>query len=209
MIQNNSTVYEHTIRKVNSPAYITKIYHEVKQLPSGIFVLERNFSHVHFSNKLEMLRIVLYEIFDRLSDVTCEFLLQDGSTFDIHKKHLLPLYLKEPLLYPHLRNFMRFLDSTHTDIAKPIKYANSDSSPSHNDSTSHSPPATTSIYDSTNISQMTAHLSKYMTTHRSETSKNSLSSVRLQHQLHLVHILSLHLYTFITTTFRMELNNNF
>ena len=63
----------------------------------------------------------------------------------------------------HIRNFMRFSDSTHFDIPKPIKYANSDSSPfnsdespsdedsSHNDSTSHSLPPTTSNYDSANL----------------------------------------------------------
>ena len=70
-------------------------------------------------------------------------------------------------MYPHLRNFMRFLDSTHFDIPKPIKYANNDSSPfnsdespsdedsSHNDFISHSLSKpmirpTTSYYDSSN-----------------------------------------------------------
>ena len=63
---------------------------------------------------------------DRLSDVTYELLSQDGSTF--HRNHLIPYYPKEPLLYPHRRNFMRFSYSINTDIHKPIEYANSDSS---------------------------------------------------------------------------------
>ena len=43
----------------------------------------------------------------------------------------MPYYPKEPLLYPHLRHFMRFSDSINYDniISNPLKYANSDSSP--------------------------------------------------------------------------------
>ena len=36
---------------------------------------------------------------------------------------------KKPLLYPHLRNFMRFSYSITHNTPKPIQYANSDSSP--------------------------------------------------------------------------------
>ena len=57
MLQIDSTVYENTIRKINSHAYITKTYHEGKPLPVGTFVLKRNFTHVHFSDKLKPLRI--------------------------------------------------------------------------------------------------------------------------------------------------------
>ena len=53
MLQINSTVYENTLRKINSHAYITKAYHEGKPLPIGTFVLKRNFTHVHFSDKLK------------------------------------------------------------------------------------------------------------------------------------------------------------
>ena len=53
MLQIYSTVYENTIRKINSHAYITKTYHEGKPLPIGTFVLKRNFTHVHFSDKLK------------------------------------------------------------------------------------------------------------------------------------------------------------
>ena len=42
---------------------------------------------------------------------------------------MIPYYPKEPLLYPHLRSFMRFSDTTQFQIPKPTKYANSDSSP--------------------------------------------------------------------------------
>ena len=48
MLQIYSTLYENTLRKINSHAYITKTYHEGKPLPIGTFVLKRNFTHVHF-----------------------------------------------------------------------------------------------------------------------------------------------------------------
>ena len=50
MLQIYSTVYENTLRKINSPAYITKTYYEGKPLPIGTFVLKRNFTHVNFSD---------------------------------------------------------------------------------------------------------------------------------------------------------------
>ena len=68
------------------------------------------------------------KILDRLSDGTYELLSQDGSTLHVHRNHLIPYCPKEPLLYPHLRNFMRFSDSINLDVPKPIKYAISDSS---------------------------------------------------------------------------------
>ena len=133
MLQIYSTVYYHTLKKLNSHAYITKTYHERKPLPIGTFVLKRHFAHVHFSDKLEPLRIGPYKILDRLSDVTYELLAQDDSTLHVHRNHLIPYYPKEPLLYPHLRNFMRFSDSIIFDVSKPSKYANSDSSPFNSD----------------------------------------------------------------------------
>ena len=47
--------------------------------------------------------------------------------------HLIPYYPKEPLLYPHLRSFMRFSDTTQFQIPQHTKYANSDSSPFNSD----------------------------------------------------------------------------
>ena len=129
MLQIYSTVYENTLRKINSHAYITKTYHEGKPLPIGTSVLKRNFAHVQFSDKLKPLRIGPYKIIDRLSDVTYEFLAQDGSTIHVHRNHFIPYYPKEPLLYPHLRSFMRFSDTTQFQIPQPTKYENSDSSP--------------------------------------------------------------------------------
>ena len=128
MLQIYSTVYENTLRKINSHAYITKTSHEGKSLPIGTFVLKRNFTHVLFSDKLKPLRIGPYKNIDRLSDVTYELLAQDGSTIHVHRNHLIPYYPKEPLLYPHLRSFMRFSDTTQFQIPQPTKYANSDSS---------------------------------------------------------------------------------
>ena len=133
MLQKYSTVYENTLRKINSHAYITKTYQEGKPLPIGTFVLKRNFTHVHFSDKLKPLRIGPHKIIDRLSDVTYEHLSQDGSTVHVHRNHLIPYYPKEPLLYPHLRSFICFSDSTQFQIPQPIEYANIDSSPFNSD----------------------------------------------------------------------------
>ena len=79
MLQIYSTVYENTLKKIKSQAYITKTYHESEPLPIGTFVLKRNFTHVHFSDKLKPLRIGPYKCIDRLSDVTNDLLAQDGS----------------------------------------------------------------------------------------------------------------------------------
>ena len=95
MLQIYSTVYYHTLKKLNSHAYITKTYHEGKPLPIGTFVLKRHFAHVHFSDKLKPLRIGPYKILDRLSDVTYELLSQDGSTLHVHRNHLIPYYPKK------------------------------------------------------------------------------------------------------------------
>ena len=46
---------------------------------------------------------------------------------------MIPYYPKEPLLYPHLRSFVRFSDTTHFQIPQPTKYANSESSPFNSD----------------------------------------------------------------------------
>ena len=127
-ITNILTVYENTLQNINSQAYITKTYHECKPLPIGTFVLKRNFTHVHFSDKLKPLRIGPYKIIDRLSDVTYELLSQNGSTVHVRRNHLIPFYPKERLLYPDLRSFMRLSDTTQFQISKQIEYANSDSS---------------------------------------------------------------------------------
>ena len=128
MLQIYSTVNENTLRKINSHAYITKTYHGGKPLPFGTFVLKRNFTHVHFSDKLKPLRIGPYKSIDRLSDVRYVLLAQDGSTMHVQRNHLIPNYPNEPLLYPHLRSFMRFSETTQFQIPQPTKYANSDSS---------------------------------------------------------------------------------
>ena len=133
MLQIYSTVYCYTLKKLNSHAYITKTYHEGKPLPFGTFVLKPHFAHVHFSDKLKPLRIGPFKILDRTADVTYELPAQDGSTSHVHRNRLLHYYPKEPLLYPHLRNFMRFSDSITYIIPKPIQYADSDSPPFNSD----------------------------------------------------------------------------
>ena len=119
MLQIYSTVYENTLRKIDSHTYITKTCHDGKPLPIGTFILKRNFTHVNFSDKLKPLRIGPYKIIDRPSDVTNELLSQDGSTVHVHRNHLIPYYPKEPLLYPHLRSFMCFSNTTQFHIPKP------------------------------------------------------------------------------------------
>ena len=81
MLQTYYTVYENTLIKINSHAFITKTYDEGK--PIGTFVLKQIFSHVHFSDKLKPFRIGPYKIRDRLSDVTNELLSRDGSTLHV------------------------------------------------------------------------------------------------------------------------------
>ena len=129
MLQIYNFLYYYTLKKINSHAYITKTHHEGKPLSIGTFVLKRRFAHVHFSDKLKPFRIGPNNILDRITDVTYELLAQDGSTSHVHRNHLIPYYPNEPLLYPHLRNFIRFSDSITYNIPKPIQYANSDSSP--------------------------------------------------------------------------------
>ena len=58
---------------------------------------------------------------------------QDGSTIHVDRNHFIPYYPKESPLYPHLRSFMRFSDTTQFQILQPNKYANSDSSPFNSD----------------------------------------------------------------------------
>ena len=111
--------YGYTLRKINSHVYITKTYHKGKPLPLETFVLKRNFSQVHFSDKLKLLRIGPYKILDRLSDVTYELFPQDGSTFHTQRNHLKSYCPKVPIFY-HFLKFMRFSDSTQYDISNPI-----------------------------------------------------------------------------------------
>ena len=133
MLQIYSLVFDNTLQKINSHAYITKTYHEGKPLPIGTFVLKRNFTHFHFSDKLKPIRIGPYKIIDRLTDVTYKVLSQDSSTVHVHRNHLIPYYPNQPFLYPHLRSFMRFSDSTQFQTPQPKKDANSDSSPFNSD----------------------------------------------------------------------------
>ena len=179
MLQIYSTVYENTLRKINSHAYITKTYHEGKPLPIGTFVLKRNFTHVHFSDKLKPLRIGPYKIIDRLSDVTHELLAQDGSTVHVHRNNLIPYYPKEPLLYPHLRSFMRFSDTAQFQIPQPTKHANSDSSPFNSDESLSDEDSQTFMTPSTtdNSSQTFVTPSSFRTSNQNTPSKHPMTSL--------------------------------
>ena len=104
------------------------------QNPSHWHFCSKTKFHPHtFFRQLKPFRIGPYKILDRLSDVTYELLSQDDSTVHVHRNHLSPYYPKEPLLYPHLRSFLRFSDTTQFQIPQQSKYANSDSSPFNSD----------------------------------------------------------------------------
>ena len=60
MLQIYTKVHNYSLKKINFQAYITETYHEGKPLPLGTFVLKRNFTNVHFSDKLKILRIGPY-----------------------------------------------------------------------------------------------------------------------------------------------------
>ena len=105
MIQIYHTVYENTKRKINSYAYFNKTYHNPRPLDIGTFVLERNFLHVHFSDKLKSLRIGPFKIINKISDITYEIVNQDGYTSHIHRNHLIPYHPKEPVIFPFLQQY--------------------------------------------------------------------------------------------------------
>ena len=126
-----------------------------------------------FNVSLYYRRIGPYKILDRLSDVTYELLAQDGSTSHVHRNHIIPYYPKEPLLYPHLRNFMRFSDSINFDIPKPIQYANSDSSPFNSDE---------SLSDDTSVSDKDQLFSPNNISPQTSSNTNPSSTINLPFQ---------------------------
>ena len=165
--------------------------HSQKTLPIGTLLLKRNFSHVHFSDKLKLFRIGPYKILDRLSDVTYEFLSPDGSTIHVQRNHSIPCYPKEPFLYPHLRNFMPFSDSTQFEIPNTSNCDICDSSPFNSDQSQSDEdsltqpiiPSTTSSYNlktpSSNDSSpvklhVNSHSKKIFKTHQTDMSNDRL-----------------------------------
>ena len=105
MIQIYLTVYENTKRKRNSLVSFNKTYNNQRPLDIGTFVLERNFLHVHFSDKLKPLRIGPFKINNKISDITYEIVNQNGYTSQIHRNHLVPYYPKEPIIFPFIQQY--------------------------------------------------------------------------------------------------------
>ena len=108
MIQIYHTVYGNTKRKINSFqffAYFNKTYNIPRPLDIGTFVLERNFLHVHFSDQLKPLRIGPFKIINKIFDITYEIVNQDGYTSHIHRNHLVPYYLNEPIIFPFIQQY--------------------------------------------------------------------------------------------------------
>ena len=58
--------------------------------PFLLNALMRNFQPVKVSQQLKPLHLGPYEVLKHLSDVTYEFMSQDGSTFQTHRNHILP-----------------------------------------------------------------------------------------------------------------------
>ena len=79
------------------------------------------------------LRIGPYKNLDRIADVTYELLAQDGSTSHVHRNHSIPYYPKNHSYILISILLCVFSDSINYDIPKPIKYADSDSSPFNSD----------------------------------------------------------------------------
>ena len=61
-----------------------KTYNYPRPIYIGIFVLNRNFLHVHFSDELKPLKIEPLKIINKISDITYEIVNQDGYTSHIH-----------------------------------------------------------------------------------------------------------------------------
>ena len=176
MLPNYSTVYENTLRKLNSQAYFTKTYHGCKPLHFGTFVLKKNFSYVHFSDKLKPLRIGPYKILDRLSEVTYELLSKYGSTLHVRRNHLILYFPKEPLLYhicviscaSQTQSNLTFQNQLKRQIVTPplLIWMNRYPTKYHHKNLLYHQQHLITILKL--LSQLTAHLSNYMTTHLSK-----------------------------------------
>ena len=117
MIQIYHTVYENTKRKINSFAYFNKTYNNPRPLDIGAFVLKINFLHVHFPDKFR------FKVINKISDITYEFVNQDGYTSHIHRNHLVPYYPKEPTIFPFIQQYKLYSnknDNNNNDSMEPF-----------------------------------------------------------------------------------------
>ena len=104
MLEINSTVHRQINYKLISQSSLFETT-QLKQLLLHTFVIHTNFKPVKFSQKLKPLRRGPYKILKHLSDVTYELMSQDGPTFQTHRNHILPNYPKEPVTFPHLKQY--------------------------------------------------------------------------------------------------------
>ena len=91
------SVFDYNIRIINYHVYITETYHEGKTPSSRNVRPKTKPSHNQLSDKLKQLRIELYKILDRLSDVIKELFHEMVPHFTL-RNHLIPYYPEEPLL---------------------------------------------------------------------------------------------------------------
>ena len=95
MIEIYSTVLCYKTNKLNSQNSTFETTHLKQTTFSYTFVIHANFKPVKFSEKLKLIRFGPYKIIQHFSDVTSELMAQDGSTFHIHRNHILPYYPEE------------------------------------------------------------------------------------------------------------------
>ena len=86
------------------------------------------------SQKLKPLGLGPYKILKHLSDVTYELMSPDSSTFQTQRKHILPNYPKEPVIFQSFPDHFQTQTSTE-DVSHDStpKYQNLSHSPSLND----------------------------------------------------------------------------
>ena len=97
MLYLHSTAHRHVNSDMTSHTSILETPLQ-KHLPSNSIVKHKNLSSLHFSNKHKPLRIGLYKNIRLLSDVTSEFVSQDGSVFHTHRNHFHLFYPNDVLI---------------------------------------------------------------------------------------------------------------
>ena len=83
MLQIYSIVYNYTLKKINSHAYINRTYNEGKPLNFGTFVLKKNFQQVQYSDKLKPLKLVHIKLLIVYLTLPMNFLLRMALHFTL------------------------------------------------------------------------------------------------------------------------------
>ena len=101
---------------INTHEKISLLY-----IPCKIHPILVNFNHQYFYFYIEILQLFIFwtnwnhfveSLFknnSKITEVTYELLTQDRKTFQTHRKPLISICLKEPLLFPHVESNMNFI----------------------------------------------------------------------------------------------------